>query len=82
MRPGQHTALGRCNAQLIDAETDAHIWAERFDLLADDLLWLQDEVTGCIAIELNLELTELEAGALLWSPTAMFNAAFRRRLQL
>jgi len=22
----------RCNAQLIDAETDAHIWAERFDL--------------------------------------------------
>ena len=25
----------RCNAQLIDAETDAHIWAERFDLLAD-----------------------------------------------
>ena len=40
----------RCNAQLIDAETDAHIWAERFDLLAQDLLWLQDEVTGRIAI--------------------------------
>ena len=26
----------RCNAQLIDAESDTHIWAERFDLLADD----------------------------------------------
>ena len=51
----------RCNAQLIDAETDAHIWAERFDLLAQDLLWLQDEVTGRIAIALDLELTEREA---------------------
>ena len=51
----------RCNAQLIDAETDAHIWAERFDLLADDLLWLQDEVTGRIAIALGLELVKLEA---------------------
>jgi len=51
----------RCNAQLIDAETDAHIWAERFDLLAQDLLWLQDEVTGRIAIALELELTEREA---------------------
>jgi adenylate cyclase len=51
----------RCNAQLIDAESDSHIWAERFDLLADDLLWLQDEVTGRIAIALNLELVKLEA---------------------
>jgi adenylate cyclase len=51
----------RCNAQLIDAETDSHIWAERFDLLAQDLLWLQDEVTGRIAIALDLELVKLEA---------------------
>jgi adenylate cyclase len=51
----------RCNAQLIDAETDSHIWAERFDLLAQDLLWLQDEVTGRLAIALDLELVKLEA---------------------
>jgi TolB-like protein/class 3 adenylate cyclase/Tfp pilus assembly protein PilF len=51
----------RCNAQLIDAESDSHIWAERFDLFADDLLWLQDEVTGRIAIALDLELVKLEA---------------------
>jgi TolB-like protein/class 3 adenylate cyclase/Flp pilus assembly protein TadD len=60
----------RCNAQLIDAETDAHIWAERFDLLADDLLWLQDEVTGRIAIALDLELTELEAARSSENPDA------------
>src|SRR5215472_19064290 len=57
-RSGDHI---RCNAQLIDAETDTHIWAERFDLLAQDLLWLQDEVTGRIAIALDLELVKLEA---------------------
>jgi len=60
----------RCNAQLIDAETDAHIWAERFDLLAQDLLWLQDEVTGRIAIALDLELVKLEAARPSENPDA------------
>jgi len=50
----------RCNAQLIDAETDVHIWAERFDLYAEDLFWLQDEVTSRIALALDLELVEAE----------------------
>jgi TolB-like protein/Tfp pilus assembly protein PilF len=60
----------RCNAQLIDAESDSHIWAERFDLLADDLFWLQDEVTGRIAIALDLELVELEAARRSENPDA------------
>jgi len=60
----------RCNAQLIDAESDSHIWAERFDLLADDLFWLQDEVTGRIAIALDLELVELEAARHSENPDA------------
>ena len=68
----------RCNAQLIDAETDAHIWAERFDLLAQDLLWLQDEVTGRIAIALDLQLTELEAARPSENPDA-FEYALRAR---
>jgi adenylate cyclase len=46
----------RVNTQLIDAETDAHVWAERFDQAADDLFKLQDDVTGQIAVALNLEL--------------------------
>jgi class 3 adenylate cyclase/TolB-like protein/Tfp pilus assembly protein PilF len=60
----------RCNAQLIDAESDSHIWAERFDLLAQDLLWLQDEVTGRIAIALDLELVKLEAARRSENPDA------------
>ena len=60
----------RCNAQLIDAESDSHIWADRFDLLAQDLLWLQDEVTGRIAIALNLELVKLEAARRSENPDA------------
>src|SRR5712691_4931421 len=39
----------RVNAQLIDAETGAHIWAERFDRGAEDLFSFQTEVTGQIA---------------------------------
>ena len=36
----------RVNAQLIDAETDAHLWAERFDRDTSDLFALQSEITG------------------------------------
>ncbi|PYN12085.1 MAG: adenylate/guanylate cyclase domain-containing protein, partial [Candidatus Rokuibacteriota bacterium] len=51
----------RVNTQLIDAETDAHIWAERFDYATDDLFALQDDVTSRIAVALNLELPAAEA---------------------
>jgi adenylate cyclase len=51
----------RVNAQLIDAESDAHLWAERFDRDIGDLLALQDEITSSIAVALNLELVNAEA---------------------
>lgn len=51
----------RVTAQLIDAETDAHLWAERFTGEAGDLLALQDEITSRIAVALDLELVEAEA---------------------
>jgi TolB-like protein/class 3 adenylate cyclase/Tfp pilus assembly protein PilF len=51
----------RVNAQLIDAESDAHLWAERFDYATDDLFVLQDEVIGRIAVQLNLEVIRAEA---------------------
>ena len=51
----------RVNAQLIDAETDAHLWAERFDRDAGNLFALQDEITSRIAVALNLELIGTEA---------------------
>ena len=51
----------RVTAQLIDAETGAHIWAERFDRGAEDLFSFQTEVTGQIARTLNLQLKEAES---------------------
>ena len=61
----------RVNAQLIDAETDAHLWAERFDGDTSDLFALQDEVTSRIAITLNLELIAAEAARPTEHPDAM-----------
>jgi len=51
----------RVNAQLIDAETDAHLWAEQFDGDLKDLFALQNEITSRIAIALNVELSRREA---------------------
>jgi TolB-like protein len=51
----------RVTAQLIDAETDAHLWAERFDGDAGDLFALQDEITNRIAVALDLELVDAAA---------------------
>jgi TolB-like protein/Tfp pilus assembly protein PilF len=51
----------RVNAQLVDAETDAHLWAERFDHDAGDLFVLQNQITSRIAVALNLQLVAEEA---------------------
>jgi TolB-like protein/DNA-binding winged helix-turn-helix (wHTH) protein len=51
----------RVNAQLVDAETDAHLWAERFDRDTGDLFTLQNEITSRIAVALDVELIAAEA---------------------
>jgi adenylate cyclase len=51
----------RVNAQLIDADTDAHLWADQFDGDMGDLLALQNEITSRIAITLDVELVTAEA---------------------
>jgi adenylate cyclase len=61
----------RVNAQLIDAETEAHLWAERFDDNTADLLALQDKITRQIAIALNLELIGPEAARRAEDPQAL-----------
>ena len=61
----------RVNAQLIDAETDAHLWAERFDGDAGDLFSLQDEITSRIAVALDLELVAAEAARSTKHPDAL-----------
>jgi len=61
----------RVNAQLIDAETAAHVWAELFDRDADDLFEAQDEIAGRIAVELNLNLLAAEAAKPTKNSTAL-----------
>jgi adenylate cyclase len=61
----------RVNTQLINAETDAHLWAERFDRDASDLFALQDEITRRIAIALNIEITTAEAARPTQNPDAL-----------
>ncbi|MBV8133706.1 MAG: winged helix-turn-helix domain-containing protein, partial [Alphaproteobacteria bacterium] len=51
----------RVTALLIDAESDVHLWAERFDRDTGDLFALQNEITGRIATALNIELVAAEA---------------------
>jgi TolB-like protein len=63
--------LIRVNAQLIDAETDAYLWAERFDRQMADLFTLQDEVTRRVAYTLGRELVGAEAARPTDNPDAM-----------
>ena len=51
----------RVNAQLIDAETGAHLWADRFEEDVADLFKLQDEVVARLAHNLGWVLVNAEA---------------------
>ena len=52
----------RVNAQLIDAETDEHLWAERFDKERRELLQVQDEIVGRLSRTVGIQLVRSEAG--------------------
>jgi predicted Zn-dependent protease len=51
----------RVNAQLIDAESGGHLWAERFDKPLSNLFSLQDEIVASLASQLGAELITDEA---------------------
>ena len=51
----------RVNAQLIDAETGAHLWADQFDADRADLLQMQDEIVTRIARALEIQLSAVDA---------------------
>jgi TolB-like protein/Tfp pilus assembly protein PilF len=51
----------RVNAQLIDAETGAHLWADQFDADRADLLRMQDEIVTRIARALEIQLSAVDA---------------------
>lgn len=51
----------RVNVQLVDAETGAHLWADRFDKPITNFFDMQDEIVSHLANTLNAHLTEFEA---------------------
>jgi adenylate cyclase len=54
----------RINAQLIDATSGHHLWAENYDRKLDDIFSVQDEICKNIMIALQVELTEGEMARL------------------
>jgi adenylate cyclase len=51
----------RVNAQLIDADTGAHLWADQFDADRTDLLDMQDEIVTRLSRALQIRLIEVDA---------------------
>jgi adenylate cyclase len=64
----------RVNAQLIDADSGAHLWAEKFDTPRADLLQMQDEIVTHLARAMDIQLTEAEAARLRRTPAANADA--------
>jgi TolB-like protein len=50
----------RVTAQLIEAETRRHVWAERYDRGVEDIFAMQDEITDMIAATLEPEISAAE----------------------
>ncbi len=63
----------RVNAQLVDSESGADLWADKFDEDLANLFKLQDQVVARLANTLNIELTKAEAakGARSTNPDAI-----------
>ena len=59
----------RITAQLIDALTGRHIWAEKYDRKVKDIFAVQDEITKKIITALQVELTEGEQAGVYASGT-------------
>ncbi len=51
----------RVNVQLIEAESGAHVWADRFDKPVAELFGMQDEIVARIANELSAQIISAEA---------------------
>jgi adenylate cyclase len=60
----------RVNAQLIDAGSGAHLWAEQFDTPRADLLQTQDAIVAHLAHAIDFQLTEAEAARIKRTPAA------------
>ena len=50
----------RINAQLIDATTDHHVWADRYEFELDDIFMMQNEIANTVVTSLNVIVTDEE----------------------
>jgi adenylate cyclase len=64
----------RITAQLIDAATGSHLWAERFDRDMADLFEVQDDVTGRIVEALKVTMSPAEKARISGSGTNNLDA--------
>ena len=64
----------RVNAQLIDARTDTHLWAERYDRELADVFAIQSEIAQKICDQLRARLSAAEKAAIARQPTADLRA--------
>jgi adenylate cyclase len=64
----------RINAQLIDAVTGAHRWAERYDRGLRNVFAVQDELTRTIVTILSAHVNKAEAARVLLKPPATWEA--------
>ncbi len=59
----------RVNAQLIDARTDAHIWAQTYDRDLADVFAIQSDIASAIAEQLQAKLAPEEKARIVHQPT-------------
>ena len=64
----------RVNAQLIDARTDAHLWAQTYDRELADVFAIQSEIAKTIADQLQAKLSPSEKSAIEQAPTTDITA--------
>src|SRR5438552_365887 len=60
----------RVNAQLIDARTDSHLWAERYDRDIADVFAIESEVAGKIVAQLQAKISPSEKAEIERAPTS------------
>ncbi|QDW37829.1 adenylate/guanylate cyclase domain-containing protein [Bradyrhizobium sp. KBS0727] len=72
----------RVTAQMIDATSGAHIWAERYDRDLSDIFAVRDEITASVAGDIEPALAEAEQQRVLRKPPERLDAweAYQRGL--
>jgi TolB-like protein/DNA-binding response OmpR family regulator len=64
----------RISAQLIDASTGVHLWADRFESALDDIFDLQDQVTASVVCAIAPKLEQAETARATRKPTESLDA--------